>query len=170
MLTDMPYKILNAITFNIPLYFMTNLRREPGPFFFFVLISFCVTMTMSMMFRTIGATSRSMAQAMAPTAIILLALMIYTGFAVPQAYILGWSKWIFYLDPLSYGFESLMLNEFHGRIFDCSQFVPSGGAYDTVTGLGRVCSAGGSVTGVSFVTGTDYLRVVYRYDIAHKGR
>jgi ABC-type multidrug transport system permease subunit len=32
MLTDMPYKILNAIVFNITLYFMTNLRREPGSF------------------------------------------------------------------------------------------------------------------------------------------
>lgn len=58
MLTDMPYKvclaslkvpgsligsllpqILNSIIFNITLYFMTNLRREPGAFFFFYLIS-----------------------------------------------------------------------------------------------------------------------------------
>ena len=30
MLTDMPYKILNAIISNLTLYFMTNLRREPG--------------------------------------------------------------------------------------------------------------------------------------------
>jgi hypothetical protein len=30
MLTDMPYKIVNAVTSNIPLYFMINLRREPG--------------------------------------------------------------------------------------------------------------------------------------------
>ncbi len=30
MLTDMPYKVANAIIFNITLYFMANLRREPG--------------------------------------------------------------------------------------------------------------------------------------------
>lgn len=36
MLMDMPYKIANAIVFNITLYFMANLRREPGPFFFFL--------------------------------------------------------------------------------------------------------------------------------------
>ena len=30
MLTDIPYKILNAIFSNLVLYFMTNLRREPG--------------------------------------------------------------------------------------------------------------------------------------------
>jgi ATP-binding cassette subfamily G (WHITE) protein 2 (PDR) len=30
ILTDMPYKIINAFTSNIPLYFMINLRREAG--------------------------------------------------------------------------------------------------------------------------------------------
>lgn len=30
MATDIPYKILNAIVSNLVLYFMTNLRREPG--------------------------------------------------------------------------------------------------------------------------------------------
>lgn len=30
MLTDMPYKIVNAIIFNLTIYFMTNLRREVG--------------------------------------------------------------------------------------------------------------------------------------------
>lgn len=30
MLTDMPYKILNAIISNLTLYFMSNLRREAG--------------------------------------------------------------------------------------------------------------------------------------------
>lgn len=52
MLTDMPYKILNCIFFNLTLYFMTNLRREPGAFFFFLLISFVLLLTMSMLFRT----------------------------------------------------------------------------------------------------------------------
>jgi ATP-binding cassette subfamily G (WHITE) protein 2 (PDR) len=30
ILTDMPYKIINAFTSNIPLYFMINLKREAG--------------------------------------------------------------------------------------------------------------------------------------------
>lgn len=29
-LTDIPYKVINCIIFNLTLYFMTNLRREPG--------------------------------------------------------------------------------------------------------------------------------------------
>ena len=38
---------------------------------------------MSMVFRTIGALSRTLAQAMAPAAVFILALVIYTGFTVP---------------------------------------------------------------------------------------
>lgn len=30
MIIDMPYKIANAVVFNLTLYIMTNLRREPG--------------------------------------------------------------------------------------------------------------------------------------------
>ena len=37
---------------------------------------------MSMLFRTIGSLSRTLAQAMAPAAIFILALIIYTGFVV----------------------------------------------------------------------------------------
>ena len=38
---------------------------------------------MSMIFRSIGALSKTLAQAMAPSAVLILALVIYTGFAVP---------------------------------------------------------------------------------------
>lgn len=92
MLTDMPYKILNAILLNITLYFMTNLRREPGAFFFFLLIAFFLTLTMSMLFRTIASVSRTLSQALAPAAVLILAIIIYTGFAIPVNYMLGWAR------------------------------------------------------------------------------
>ncbi|CAM6002881.1 unnamed protein product [Sphagnum balticum] len=37
---------------------------------------------------------------------------------------LGWCRWLNYLDPLAYAFESLMVNEFHNRKFKCDQYVP----------------------------------------------
>lgn len=46
MITDLPYKIVNCIICNVTLYFMTNLNRTPGPFFFYLLISFSTTLTM----------------------------------------------------------------------------------------------------------------------------
>lgn len=52
VLVDMPYKITNAIFYNLILYFMTHLRREPGPFFFFFFVSFLMTLSMSGIFRS----------------------------------------------------------------------------------------------------------------------
>ena len=83
MLTDLPYKICNAIIFNITLYYMANLRREPGAFFFFLFVNFIMVLTMSMFFRSIGSLSRTLEQALAPAAILILALVIYTGFTLP---------------------------------------------------------------------------------------
>ncbi|KAF2845347.1 BcATRO, ABC transporter [Plenodomus tracheiphilus IPT5] len=169
MLVDLPYKILNVFTFNIPLYFMANLRREAGPFFFMVLTSFLITIVMSMVFRTIAATSRTLAQALAPGSIVIASLLMYSGFALPKPYILGWSKWIYYLDPLSYAFESLMVNEFSHRAFHCSEFVPNGSpVYGSATGQQRVCSAVGSKPGLSQVIGDDYINSAFHYYHRHK--
>lgn len=52
VLVDLPYKISNAICFNLILYFMTNLNRTPGAFFFFLLVAFLMTISMSGLFRS----------------------------------------------------------------------------------------------------------------------
>ncbi|KIW89320.1 uncharacterized protein Z519_10174 [Cladophialophora bantiana CBS 173.52] len=167
MLTDMPYKIANTIIFNVTLYFLTNLRREPGAFFFFLLISFTLTLVMSMLFRTIASVSRTLSQALAPAAILILAIVIYTGFAIPVNYMLSWARWINYLDPVAYGFEALMINEFSGRNFDCAVYVPSGPGYSDSN---RVCSTVGSRPGQTFVNGDDFINSSYKYYASHKWR
>src|ERR1700761_5839015 len=126
---------------------MVNLRREPGAFFFFLMISFTLTLTMSMLFRLIASVSRSLSEALAPAGILILAIVIYTGFAIPIKNMLGWSRWINYLDPVAYGFESLMVNEFHGRNFSCSNVVPNGPGYDT-NPAHKICTVTGSTEGI----------------------
>lgn len=44
---------------------------------------------------------------MVPASILILALVIFTGFVIPVDYMLGWCRWINYLDPVAYGFESV---------------------------------------------------------------
>ena len=168
MLTDMPYKIANAIVFNITLYFMVNLRREPGAFFFFLLVSFITTLMMSMLFRTIASVSRTLSQAMAPTAVLILAIVIFTGFAIPVDYMLGWCRWINYIDPVAYSFEALMVNEFAGQQYACSAYVPAD--YGSLADQSRVCSSVGSEAGLAFVSGTQFLESSYTYYPSHRWR
>ncbi|GKT65447.1 ABC-2 type transporter [Colletotrichum tofieldiae] len=174
MLCDMPYKIMNTIVFNLVLYFMTNLRREPGAFFFFLLISFFTVLTMSMIFRTIASSSRTLSQAMVPAAILILDLVIFTGFVIPIDYMLGWCRWLNYLDPLAYAFESLIVNEFHDRNFVCSvsNIVPNPAVagYENLPSAQRVCSAIGSVAGLDYVNGDNYVGSGFRYEYGNRWR
>ncbi|KAJ5858866.1 hypothetical protein N7534_004143 [Penicillium rubens] len=170
MIMDMPYKITNSLLTNLVLYFMPNLRREPGPFFFLLLVSFSMMMGMSMFFRFFASLTKSIDQALAPSSIILLVLVLYTGFAIPVSYMRGWASWLRWLNPVSYGFEAVMVNEFHGREFLCTSFVPSGPGYENVSGEQRVCSTIGAVPGSDVVQGTDYVRSSFGYENSHRWR
>nr|AET72446.1 ATP-binding cassette transporter ifT1 [Cordyceps fumosorosea] len=172
MLCDLPYKIVNGVIFNLVIYFMTNLRREPGHFFFFLLISYATVLVMSMIFRTIGSATRTLFQALVPAAILILALVIFTGFVLPTRYMLGWCRWIGYINPLAYAFEALLVSEFHGQEFPCTDFVPnpSVAGYENITGNHRVCSTIGAVQGRESVNGDVYAQMAFGYQWGHRWR
>lgn len=153
MVCDLPAKILSTLAFNIPMYFMAHLRQEAGAFFIFLLFGFTTTMSMSMIFRTIGQTSRTIHQALTPAAIFIMALVIYTGFVLPTRNMQGWLRWINYLDPIAYAYEAFVANEFSGRNFACSSFIPQGPAYVNAAAAERTCSTAGALPGQSFVNG-----------------
>lgn len=172
MLCDMPTKILTSLAMNLTLYFMANLRREPGAFFSFFLFSFVCTMVMSMLFRTIAACSRTLASALTPASLLIMALIIYTGFAIPVNYMRGWSRWINYLNPVGYAFESLMVNEFRNRRFDCAAFFPSGEGYENLDGSQKTCFIPGysSPSGQNEIDGDDYVNTKFEYYASHMWR
>jgi ATP-binding cassette subfamily G (WHITE) protein 2 (PDR) len=123
-----------------------------------------------MIFRTIGAASRTLVQALTPSALFTLALMIYTGFVIPIEYMKPWFRWINYIDQIAYAFESLMINEFHGRHFECANFIPMGAQYIDVGSSNQICSTVGSVAGSTVVSGTEYIRLSYNYEYGHLWR
>ncbi|CAI6094303.1 unnamed protein product [Clonostachys chloroleuca] len=172
VLVDLPYKITNSIFYNLTIYFMTNLRREPGAFFFFWFVSLLMVMAMSGLFRSIASLSRTLSQAMVPASILMLAMVIFTGFVIPVDYMLGWCRWINYLDPVAYGYEALMINEFSGRTFKCSSFVPmpSIPGYENVSLENMACTTVGTPAGVATVSGDDYYMTQYSYLPEHKWR
>lgn len=170
MICDLPYKITNGILLNLTLYFMGNLRREPGAFFFFLLFSLMMTLTMSMMFRLIGSVTKSLAQALAPASVVLLGIALYAGFAIPPPYMQRWIGWCRWINPVFYGLESVFLNEFSGRHFQCANFVPSGPGYESITGGNSACNVAGSVRGQDFVEGAAHLLSAYGYKTANRWR
>ncbi|KAG8631234.1 hypothetical protein KVT40_000374 [Elsinoe batatas] len=157
---SIPLKVLNTTCFSIPLYFLANLRRESAAFFFFFLVSFIMSITLSSMFRTVGSIVLNTTLASIPSTFCILVMVTYSGLPIPTSYMPVWSSWLKYANPVSYAFESLMVNEFAGRGFPCSQHVPGYGN----RALGQqICDVPGSVVGASIVSGDVYLGTVYGF-------
>ncbi|KAK9470227.1 ABC-2 type transporter-domain-containing protein [Dipodascopsis tothii] len=170
MLCDVPTKVIVALSFNITLYFMTNLNRTASAFFTFFLFAVMCVLAMSMIFRSIASYSKTISQAMTPAGILILILVIYTGFTIPERNMHPWFRWLNYLDPIAYAFESLMINEFRHREYLCTSLIPSGPGYEDVGLADKICSVAGAVRGSAYVNGGDYIAESFNYQIAHLWR
>ncbi|KAM0433852.1 hypothetical protein ACHAPT_003795 [Fusarium lateritium] len=170
IICDLPSKILSTLAFNVPLYFMANLRREASSFFIFLLFGFTTTLTMSMILRTIGQASKTVHQALVPAAIFIIGLVIYAGFVLPTQYMKGWLRWLNYINPIAYAYESLVANEFSDRTFPCQTMIPAGPPYENAGPLEHTCSVAGASPGENFVSGDFYIGAVYEYYHSHLWR
>ncbi|OIW31251.1 hypothetical protein CONLIGDRAFT_574468 [Coniochaeta ligniaria NRRL 30616] len=167
VVSDIPIKFIVAVCFNIVLYFLAGLKREAGAFFLFFLISFISTFVMSAVFRTMAAITKTIAQALSLAGVLVLALVIYTGFVVAPPQMHPWFGWIRWLNPVYYAFEILVANEFHHRELTCSQFIPG---YPDLSGDSFVCSSAGAVAGRRTVNGDAYIAISYEYYYSHVWR
>ncbi|KAH3686735.1 hypothetical protein WICPIJ_002278 [Wickerhamomyces pijperi] len=170
VVSQIPFKIMTSLFFNLIYYFMVNFRREPGRFFFYLMVNLTATFSMSHLFRLTGSAASSLAEAITPAHLLLLALVIFVGFVIPVNYMLSWSRWINYINPLAYAFESLLANEFSGVDYDCSDYIPAAPNGITPGDTHYVCSAVGAVPGQTYVSGSVYLEKAYKYSNTHKWR
>ncbi|KIW13112.1 hypothetical protein PV08_08299 [Exophiala spinifera] len=164
VIADLPVQILTAVIFNITLYFLGGLRREAAQFFIFFLFAFLTRLSMTGLFRSIGAATKTISQALAIAAVLMLAIVIYTGFTIPRPNMHPWLKWCSWINPVAFSFEGMLVNEFHGRQFPCGSYIP---AYAQRVGDTFICSVPGSVVGQSFVSGDAYLESSFKYSYDH---
>ncbi|KAH8805199.1 putative ABC multidrug transporter [Xylogone sp. PMI_703] len=167
IISDAPVKLIIATFFNLILYFLAGLRVEASNFFIFFLFTVIIRFTMSAMFRTVAAVTKTVSQAMAIAGVLVLAIVIYTGYTIPRSYMKPWFKWIIWINPLSYAFEALMVNEFHGTDFPCSSLVPN---YPNLAGQTFICSVPGSIAGQTTVSGDAYVETSFQYSYSHLWR
>ncbi|OSD01072.1 pleiotropic drug resistance ABC transporter [Trametes coccinea BRFM310] len=169
-LVDVPITGITMIVFSILIYFLVGLQQHAAQFFIFLLFVFIMTITMKAWFRSLAAAFMSAAPAQAVAGLTTLILVLYTGYSLPQPYMIGALKWITWINPLRYGFEALMVNEFHTIHADCSVLVPQGPAYGNITLANQVCTTVGSVPGSLTVSGTNYIALSYGYSYSHLWR
>lgn len=169
IVADIPVKFVQAVVFNIIIYFLAQLRATAGQFFLFFVVTYISTLAMSAIFRTTAAVTKTASQAMAGAGVLVLMLVVYTGFVIRIPQMHDWFSWIRWINPIFYAFEILLANEFHGVNFPCDSIVPSGPGY-APTGNNFMCNVEGAVTGENFVSGDRYIQAAYQYSWSHAWR
>ncbi|KAK9475786.1 ABC-2 type transporter-domain-containing protein [Lipomyces japonicus] len=166
-----PVKFVAMILFDLILYFISNLNRKPGQFFFFMLIVQFVTFAMTTFFQMISSFSPTIEIANAVAGLGVMIVFIYAGYLIPKALMHPWFGWLFYLNPIAYGFEALMSGEFHGTELDCTaNLIPTGQSYENVSIINQVCAATGSRQGSHYVLGDNYLSDSFSFTWSHAWR
>jgi ATP-binding cassette, subfamily G (WHITE), member 2, PDR len=166
-LVDFPIKLVISTLFNVVYYFLSGLRYEASASFIFLLFTTVGMMVMSAIFRTVGAVSKEQPVAYAVAGVLVLMMVIYTGFTLQTSYMHPWFRWINYINPIAYLFEALLVNEVHSREIPCEKqsLVPPYGQ-----GVSFACASIGAEAGQRTVSGDSWVSFGYLYSYSHLWR
>ncbi|KAF9984142.1 hypothetical protein BGZ65_000928 [Modicella reniformis] len=166
---DIPLVMVQILLFSVVLYFMSGLQRTFVKWLLFCVILFLCALCMTAFFRMWAAVSATFDAASRNSGLILLALILYSGYMIPYQSMHPWFIWFFWINPLAYAFKALISNEMKGLMFDCAgpTMVPHGPSYTDINY--QVCTLAGSKSGTTLVDGSDYLYSSYRYKTSEIG-
>lgn len=142
---------------------MAGLELTAGGFFTFYLFIVLAQATMTVLFRTIGCVSANLDSALRLASVLVMLLILTSGYMVPYKDIRPWIRWANWINPLAYGFAGMMVNEFKDLDMLCVEqsLVPRGTTYNDTTF--QVCILAGSQPQKDKVAGTDYLSASFGY-------
>jgi ABC-type multidrug transport system permease subunit len=167
---DIPVVMMQVTVFSLILYFMTHLQVDAAKFFTFWIVVNVNCLTFLQLFRMVGALCGTFGTASQLTGLLSTVFFVYGGYLIPFESMHPWFRWIFYLNPAAYAFESLMANELTGLQLDCvaPQYVPYGGQYESEAfARHRGCAVLGSSNLTGVIDGHAYITQQYSYATGH---
>nr|ABR15505.1 ABC transporter [Plenodomus lingam]ABR15506.1 ABC transporter [Plenodomus lingam] len=156
---DVPIIFIQVTTFVVVLYWMTALKATASAFFTCWFLVYLTTFVMTAFFRMIGAAFKNFDAASKVSGFAVTALIVYAGYQLAKPEMHPWFVWIYWIDPLSYGLEAMLANEFHDQIIPCvnanliPNFLPE---YQNTTSA-ACAGVRGALPGATSVLGDDYL-------------
>jgi len=84
--------------------------------------------------------------------------MLYAGYMIQKPQMHPWFVWLYWINPVAYGFDALLSNEFHGKVVECvgNSLVPNGPGYQDPAHQ-SCAGVTGSTQGQTSLTGDEYL-------------
>jgi ABC-type multidrug transport system ATPase subunit/ABC-type multidrug transport system permease subunit len=93
----------SSLVFSIILYFLVNLKREPGQFFIFWLFLWLVSMTTYALFRCLAAITPSLNIATRFSGLLIQAIVVYAGYTLAYPNMRYYFRWLPWINPAYYG-------------------------------------------------------------------
>ncbi|KAG0669884.1 ATP-binding cassette transporter snq2 [Maudiozyma exigua] len=163
-ISGFPFRMLGLTCFLIIIFFLSGLNRTAHTFFTVYLFLTMCSEAINGLFEMISAGCDNISQANSISGILMLSISMYSTYMIQLPSMHPWFKWISYILPIRYAFESMLNAEFHGRHMSCGgTLVPSGPGYTDISSANQVCAFVGSKPGQSWVLGDDYLNETFTY-------
>jgi ABC-type multidrug transport system ATPase subunit len=156
---DFPILLFQVSHFGIVIYFMVGLKMSAVAFFTYWITNFVTAMAMTALFRLIGAAFPTLNAATKVSGLSVSALFVYMGYMIVKSEMHPWLGWIFWINPMAYGFDALVSNEFSEQIIPCvgPNLIPNGPGYGAGE-AGQACAGVvGTKPGATSLTGEEYL-------------
>jgi ATP-binding cassette subfamily G (WHITE) protein 2 (SNQ2) len=156
---DIPVMLFQWSHFGIVIYFMVGLKTTAAAFFTFWIIVMASAMSMTSLYRMVGAAFPTFDAATKVSGLVTSAFFVYMGYMIPKTAMKDWFVWIFWINPMSYAYEALLGNEVKDSQIPCvgPNLIPGGPGYTPGQG-GQACAGvGGARPGASTLTGEEYL-------------
>ncbi|KAI9162747.1 ATPase [Paramyrothecium foliicola] len=156
---DVPILIFQVTHFGLVLYFMVGLKMSAAAFFTYLTTNFVTAMAMTAFFRLVGAAFPTFDAATKVSGLAVSALFVYMGYMIVESEMHPWLGWLFRINPMAYGFDALLSNEFSGLEIPCvgPNLIPNGPGYGT-GGAGQACAGVlGAKPGATSLSGEEYL-------------
>jgi ABC-type multidrug transport system ATPase subunit/ABC-type multidrug transport system permease subunit len=162
---DLPLLLAQVIPFTLIMYFMSELDLDVSKFWIYLLFVYTTTLCITSLYRMFAALSPTIDDAVRFSGLALNLLIVYTGYVIAKPQLLGeyiWFGWLYWVNPIAYGFEAVVSNEFSDRTMECapSQLVPQGPGIDPAY---QGCSLSGATPDSSNVSGAAYLQTTFSY-------
>jgi ABC-type multidrug transport system permease subunit len=119
IVVELPYQILFPFMYSVIVYFMIGYQMDAGRFFIFAVIMILINNCGMMVGIFAGSVSNELDVALAVLPLLLLPLMVFSGFFLNSATTPYYFIWVQYLSPIKYGFTAMVLNEYEGMTFTC---------------------------------------------------
>lgn len=172
VVVDFPAIFCMVAPFTVIVYFMTQLDVDVSKFWIYFLFVYTTTFCITSLYRMFAALSPTIDDAVRFSGIALNILILYVGYVIPKQDLISgsiWFGWLFYVNPISYSYESVLTNEFSNRNMECSpsQLVPQGPGVDPAY---QGCALTGSELGSTSVSGANYLDSSFQFTRSHLWR